>query len=478
MKKNIFNILKIFISLISLLLIIFLIKTINELNILPTKYYWPLITIIIFLYTISLTFALIKKRILNIISIIINIIIIIISIIGIKYGKQTIEFIKNSFNNNNETTIYNVIVLNESNYKDLKELNNKNIGYFKTNEQEYLDLLNNEINPILKEFETPFSLYDNLITKKVDAIILNEGYLSLLEEYIEIDIRVIYSFEIKQEEQEINEYSELRNINILISGSDSRSGIISSKSGTDVNMIVTINIDTNTILLTSIPRDYYVQLDGTYGIKDKLTHSGIYGVEKTKKTLENLFDIEIDYTLKVGFRSVIDIVDLIGGIDIVSDQEFISHCRDGGAERTYVKKGLNHFTGPQALSYARERYAYTEGDRHRILNQQQVLEAIMNKIFNDKSLLLKYEELLEIFQNLYITDIPSGYIQSFIKKQLNDMNKWTIIKQSVNGTGASRETYSMPGQKLYVMIPDMETVNIATNKIKEIKNNNLDKKIK
>lgn len=473
MKKNILNIIKLLIILTSLFLTTYFIKTINDLNILPNKYYYIVVIGIILLNIISIILINIKKIYTKIISFIIYILIIIITLIGIRYGKQTIEFIKINFDNKTESTIYNVIVLNKSNYQDIIELDSKNIGYFKTEENEYLEKLQEEINPILIEYETPFNLYDELLNKNIDAIIINEAYLDILEEYIDMDIRVIYSFEINQEKKETNnELTELKNVNILISGSDSRSGIISSKSRSDVNMIMTINVETKTILLTSIPRDYYVQLHGTTGTKDKLTHSGIYGMEMTKETIEDLFNIEIDYTIKVGFKSVINMVDLIGGIDIESDLEFVSHCKDGGAERTHVKKGMNHFTGAQALSYARERYAYIEGDRHRILNQQQVLEAVMNKVFSDKSLLLKYDELLSAFSSLYITDIPSEFIQEFIKKQINDMSKWNVIKQSVNGTGSSMQTYSMPGRKLYVMIPNMTTVNKATEKIKEVKNNN------
>ena len=164
-------------------------------------------------------------------------------------------------------------------------------------------------------------------------------------------------------------------------------------------------------------------------------------------------------------------VDLVGGVDIYSDTAFYSHYGDGGAKRVNVKVGMNHFNGSEALSYARERYAYTEGDRHRILNQQQVLEAVINKIFDNKTLLLKYDELLKAFSALYITDIPQEFIQEFIKEQINDMSKWTIIKQSVNGTGASKETYSMPGRDLYVMIPDVNTVKNASKKINNTKNN-------
>lgn len=468
--KNIFVLknIPIFITSISILLSIILIITINNLNILPLKYYYLFLTTILIFNITNIILIKINKKTTKIINIILNILIIIISVIGIRYGKKTIDFINNSFNNNKETTLYSIVVLNSSNITNIKDLENKQVGHLKQEDNRYLEEI--KINLILKEYETPFKLYDDLKNKKIDAIIINEAYLDLLEEYIKIDIKVIKQIEIKEEIEQIKTDIELKSINILISGSDSRSGIIQSKTRSDVNMIMTINPNTKTILLTSIPRDYYVQLYNTTGTKDKLTHSGIYGIDTTRKTLENLFNIKIDYSVKVGFKSVINIVDLVGGIDIYSDLEFTSHCRDGGAVRTNVKKGMNHFNGAQALSYARERYAYKEGDRHRILNQQQVLEAVIDKVFEDKSLLLKYEELLNALSELYITDIPKELIQQLIKNQINDMSKWTIIKQSVNGTGASKQTYSMPGMNLYVMEPDMNTVALATKKINEIKN--------
>ena len=238
-------------------------------------------------------------------------------------------------------------------------------------------------------------------------------------------------------------------------------------------MIMTINPKERKILLTSIPRDYYIQLHGTSGYKDKLTHSGIYGINMSKYTLEDLFNIKIDYTIKVGFQSVIDIVDLIDGIDIISDSTFTTHCKDGGAEQTNIKEGLNHLTGPQALSYARERYAYTEGDNHRIQNQQQVLEAIITSSFKNKNIIKQYKEFLESFKNLYRTDIPDSLIKLYIKNQLNDNKPWTIEKQVVTGTGSSNITYSMPGRYLYVMIPNNKSVEKATNNINNlIKNTN------
>lgn len=457
---------------ISLLLSIILTIELKNLNILPNKYLIIISIFLLLLNIIGIITILIKTKTSKIIGITLSILLIIINITGLYYINNTKNFFKNGFNNNIEIKKYNILVLKTSKYNKIEELTN--IGYLENiiENKKYLDQI--EIKE-KQEYKSIYSLYEDLINKKIQSIILDESYIELLEtDYKDIleNTRIIYSFDITKEISK-KETKEIKPINIYISGSDSRNGLIETNSRTDVNMIMTINPKERKILLTSIPRDYYIQLHGTSGYKDKLTHSGIYGINMSKYTLEDLFNIKIDYTIKVGFQSVIDIVDLIDGIDIISDSTFTTHCKDGGAEQTNIKEGLNHLTGPQALSYARERYAYTEGDNHRIQNQQQVLEAIITSSFKNKNIIKQYKEFLESFKNLYRTDIPDSLIKLYIKNQLNDNKPWTIEKQVVTGTGSSNITYSMPGRYLYVMIPNNKSVEKATNNINNlIKNTN------
>ena len=194
----------------------------------------------------------------------------------------------------------------------------------------FIDDVKSEITDNIKvdfiDHDDVFDLYNALMNNDVSSVLLDEAYLDILEdEYDDIDamLRVVYSFNIETEINDNNsDFDTLKPINIYLSGSDSRSNRIYNKSRSDVNMIITINPYTKNILLTSIPRDYYVQVYGKVGLKDKLTHSGIYGIGVTVATVEELFDIEIDYSIKVGFSSVIEVVDLIGGIDIYSDKAF------------------------------------------------------------------------------------------------------------------------------------------------------------
>ena len=402
------------IKIISTLLSIILIINIINLNIIPNKYLLIIILLDIFLLLLGIILNVNKKKTLKIIGTILLIITIIINSIGLHYINNTKKFIKTSFNNNLvEMNKYNVIVLKESNYNNIDEIKTK-IGYLEQNIN-YKEKINNE----LKEYNSIYELCEDLLNKKIESIILEDTYIDLLkDDYKDIEekIKIIYSFDITNEIKKQIETKELKPINIYISGSDSRSGSIEAKSRTDVNMIVTINPNTNKILLTSIPRDYYVQLHNTTGYKDKFTHSGIYGIDMSKQTLEDLFNIKIDYTIKVGFNSVVKIVDLLGGIDINSEMSFQCKCSDGVLSNKYITEGNNHLNGAEALCFSRQRKVYQTGDNHRILNQQVVLEGIISKLTKEKSILIKYDEILNSLGDLYRTDIPESLIKLYIKK--------------------------------------------------------------
>ena len=472
MKQSI--IIKCLLSLISAGLSLYFVITMKNLNILPNIYLYILIGIIILLNIITIIFIFSKKKWMKISGIIIFVILISFLSIGIYYSHNTLNFFNNSFNNHTvETTTYKVLVHNKS-YNRLTDLKNKSMGYFEDDIQVADCLKHITVKTNQKNYNNLINLYEDLINDKLDSIVLDNGYISILEEMFPdliTDTKVIYTFKLnKNIKKNYSITKELKPVNIYISGSDSRDEVISDKSRTDVNMILTINPDSKTILITSIPRDYYVSLYNTTGLKDKLTHSGIYGINTSVKTIENLLDIKIDYYVKVNFKSVISLVDLVGGIDIYSDASFKTNCGDGGAVVTYVKEGVNHFNGAQALSYARERYAYEDGDRHRIQNTQQVFKATFDKIMEDKSLLFKYEELLNSFGKLYLTNIPSDYVKLLVKKQISDMSSWNFTLTQLDGSGAKMETYSISNYKTYVMIPYEDDIKKANENINKILN--------
>lgn len=462
------------IIIINLILSIYLLLSIYKLDILPNKYLLIIIIGMLLINLITSILLSIKKIFTQILGIILSIIIITISIIGSTYIGETNTFLDNSFNNNIivETSKYDLLVLKESEYKDITDIEGKTLGEYSLDE-EVKTKLAEMVTPIVTEYEDVLELYQDLLDKKVEAMLIDKAYLSLIEdthEDVYDKVKDIYSFSINKEIEEptpekAEKLDELRPINIFISGSDSREETIALRSRSDVNMIVTINPETNKILLTSIPRDYYLNVYGK-NQPTKLSNVGIFGLDTTAKTVAEAFDIDIDYSIKVNFNAVEEVVDLVGGVDIYSDKSFnSSHIRGWR-----VKEGINHMDGKHALAYARERYAYKEGDRHRVKNQQQVLTAVLEKIMDDKTILLKYNDLLSSLSDFYRTDIPSELITMVVKNQLEKMTMWSIESQSVDGTGLMTKTFTAPKSKVYVMVPNQETVNQARKKIIAVMN--------
>ena len=463
-----FNKLKKAFSLLLIVVSLLCIKTVVSLDILPGKYLFLLFVFMLILNILNIVLLGINKKWAYIVTIFISLIILLSSIIGIKYGKDTIDFLNKAFGNHNvEITTYDVITLKSNHYNDIDDIIGLDVGYLKSDDNSYLNKIT-DVNYL--EYEDIYEIYSDLLNDKIKVIFIEDAYIDILkEEYSDIEdkIRVIDSFDIENEIVKVPKSTKNNNsFNIYISGSDSRSTKIYNKTRSDVNMIVSVNMDTHKVLITSIPRDYYVLVHGKTGLKDKLTHSGIYGLDISTKTLEDLFDIEIDYSIKVGFNAVVELVDLVGGVDIYSDTTFNSFHMPGWV----VYKGMNHMDGKKALAYSRERYAYASGDRHRIRNQQQVLEAVLTKVLSDKKMLLKYDDLLDEFSNLYITNMPSDVITNLVKKQLDTMPKWSFESNWVDGKGAMLPTYTAPNSKRYVMIPNEEDLKTASKRINDLIN--------
>ncbi len=256
---------------------------------------------------------------------------------------------------------------------------------------------------------------------------------------------------------------------VYLSGLDTRDlSSIYSKGLSDVNMVFTVNPKTKQILIVNVPRDYYVGLWGDNNKRDKLTHAGTYGVDCSMETLGAVFDVEFNYYAKVNFKSVIDIVDALGGITVESDFNFTSAHSTNGRAYTFVK-GTNYLSGEAALAFARERHSFSEGDRQRGINQQKIISAIIDKAVSPA--MLDSDNLgnfLTAVTDNVVTNFSSDEISDVIKMQLGDMASWDIATYSVDGTTTSRTTYTYPSQSLSVMIPNDETVDIAIEKMQAV----------
>ena len=437
-------------------------------DILPGEYFIVLCILLILidvgLSLLILTRKGVKRRA---VGSVLSIIYIIFLILAIIYELNTIGFLKKIGFTDYKTENYSVLVLKDSDYEEIEDLDGESIGSLEFN----TDGLEKAKEKIEKEITPEFITTDNITTLKDDflaeeyaGMLIEDSMLSMVNESdgeFSESYRVIYEFSVDVETKDIAEEVNITEeaFNIFISGIDTY-GSISSVARSDVNMVITVNPNTNKILITSIPRDYYVTLAGK-NAKDKLTHAGIYGIETSVGTIENLLDIKINYYIKVNFTSLLDIVEALGGVNVYSEYSFTS--KDG----YYYQKGYNNVDGKKALSFVRERGAFTEGDRVRVKNQAAMIEALINKAISP-SIIVKYTSLLNALDGSFVTNIPTKDITDFIKKQIDEMPEWEFENISLDGSNGYDYTYSYGGTKLYVMIPDNETVINATNKINEV----------
>ena len=442
--------------------------SINKLNLLPTSYFvaFTLAEIII---TTLISIGLAKKHKtykLNVLCLIIMLLLTGIYLYVINFANAANDFLGSVFQEVKETEEYYVVVKEDSEYENIDDLDGESIYAFQI-EEDVREDINKEINANFKTQDNLTNLGNDLLDEKIEAILVSSSQYAMISEEIEDfedDTRIIY-----KSNHEIEKTAEVSVgdskytigngiFNVYISGIDT-SGSISNVSRSDANIIATVNTKTHEVLLTSIPRDYYVTLHSK-GAKDKLTHSGIYGINETVTTVEDLLDIDINYYVRVNFTTVIKLVDVLGGIDVYSANSF---SRGGYT----FSQGYNHLNGDAALVFSRERYSFASGDNQRVKNQQAVIEAIAKKVLNSETLLKKSTDILDSLQGSFQTNIEQDEMSSLVRSQLSNMSSWTFKNNALEGTGSYGPTYSMGSTQLYIMLPNQTSVANAKAKINE-----------
>ena len=474
---------------LSILLVVasfYLLYQLIKINVLPTKLLF-LITIVFVL--LDAIFALLlcyytRAIVSKIICVVITLVLIFGSCLGGYYISKTGSLLTNITNvTKHAKNTVSVVVKQSSDIKNKSQLNGLSVGTLRTigtqeSSKALKELSKDGIVMNQSEYDSLSAMLEAFYNGEVDSIIINESSRSQIldmESYADFDnnTRVVYQTSYKVENTDkANAVSDITSkpFNVLISGSDTRGGF-DENGRSDVIMVATINPKTSTILLTSIPRDYYVTTacdsgDGCQqGALDKITHTGIHGTNTTKRTVEQLLGIEINYTFKVGFDTVTDIVDAVGGIDVNVEPGY--ECSNFlHAPGLSVHAGVNHLNGEQALGYARERYAYSEGDRQRTKNQQQVLMGIVNKV-TSPAIVTNYASIMDSMANTFSTTMSNDEITSLIKYQINNNPKWKMEQYMVDGTGDTLMCAEL-GDAASVMVPNQSTVKMAKDKINAV----------
>lgn len=420
------------------------------------KYFYPgLIAIILIIIALNIF----KKKVLKIFSIIINILLTILISFGIYNFSDIYNRASNINSKNYNETIMQVVALKENiNINSIEDIKEKEILAIKSIDEENITKLEEDINTKINskvkitESSSYKEITNSLVKKEKELAIVNSVHEGLDEttfKELRDKTKVIYEFKIVEEIKEVtkeNKKLDKRDAFVIyISGIDTY-GPITTVSRSDVNILITVNRKTGKILITNTPRDSYVKIAG--GGKeqlDKLTHAGMYGVDSSLKTLENLYDIDIDYYVKVNFTSFIELIDLLGNVTVKNDVEFRT------IHGTQVfKKGEITLNSKDALAFARERKHLEFGDEDRGKNQAKVIEGILNKL-KTKEALSNYRQIIDKVSNSVQTNMQIEEILYLVNSQIENPKDYEIIHSSLDGESAGLlPSFGVPGQKLYM----------------------------
>lgn len=466
-----------------LLMIIFIVLSgvllfqVFKFNILPTKYIIVLVVIILLL-VIGLGYIQLAKRVSNINKILGQIIALVLCVL-LGFGNYYFHVADTTFDNlteNKSVNTVSVIILADSKSSSITDVKTGTFGRSETGTQTVMtkalaDITEEVGNTITAEaYDSTEELGNDLFSGKVDAIVLDESMRSFFTDIFDNfdkTTKVIWTNDYEKE-AEVNTKNVAvtsQAFNVYITGMDTY-GPVETEGRSDVNLILTVNPTTHEILMTSIPRDYYIPQTCQNNQADKLTHTGVWGVSCTLSSVENYFDIDLNYYARVNFTGIWDVIDAIGGVDIDNPYEFT-----GEAGNFRFEKGMIHLTGEQALCYARERKSFLADDSVRIKNQERVLEGIITKA-TSPAIIMRYTSIMDAVGNAVQTNMSKDEMNALVRMQIDTMPSWKIHKIAVTGEDQSDVYSPANGAPAWVMMPYEQSVKDAVNIIQQLEAGN------
>ncbi len=467
-KKKLLNYFARLIGILFLLGSVLFVGTAFFANIVSFKYIAILCAIVVLLLVLLLppliSFKFKKGR--KIAAIIISLILLSLYAVLTWYVLGTLGFIDSITNNGMSVEEkYYVVVRDDDTYADIDDIEGETIYSFGQGDDfdEAQGKLKEIVDVDLVQGEQLMPAADSLLAGELEVLFMHEDdfqYILSGAPNFEDDTKILKVISVFKNPfnvaKPVNVSQE--SFNIMITGIDTE-GPISTDSRSDVNMVMTVNPNTHKILLTSIPRDAYIQYpeegDGAIaGYYDKLTHSGIYGADETIAIVEDLLDIDINYYVKVNYTTVIVLIDEMGGIDVESEYAFYASDNI----HSYVE-GINHLDGAAALMFARERQSFSDGDFQRNRNQQAVLKAILEKATSSTTILLNYTQILNSLGDYIEMNMTGDEIKELMREQTDEMPSWTIETQNITGECGSAMCYGLGNEASVVFLNDTELAN-------------------
>ncbi|MBR5048853.1 MAG: LCP family protein [Erysipelotrichaceae bacterium] len=483
---------------------LFLVKAVIDLKVIPGKYIRILAIVLGVLNLLVLLSVLAKRssKIIKFLTALLCVLMIGVNATGtyaLPYYKGRVE--KMFVDIPDVTELYmNVYALQTSGYESLDDLVGKKMGIQTTLDIENQQLALEEIEKQLDgekidlvEYEDFYAAVEALYKGEVDAIMLNDVYAEIVSEnddyasfaedamlIVQITQQVIDDNNNKKPDQYTGDVTKSPFI-VGIAGSDNFKSSPTTTGRTDANIVCVVNPNTRQILMITIPRDSHLPIGGDTKKMDKITHASIYGIEAWKDTVSYLLGTEVNFYVRVNFRSLIDIVDALGGLTINNPYAFTStkhqvwdKARNKAVWMTYsYAEGTITMTGNETLLYVRERYALKDNDMGRNQHQAIVLKALIDTVIS-KDVITKADALLTALEGKFLTNMTSDQIFSLVQMQLSDMSGWHFTNYSLTGRTGPGESYAMgKGKQLSMVFLNDDSINEARQLIQRVMNNEI-----
>lgn len=456
------------------------------LDMLPWKYYWLAVLIVVFLLLVIFLFSFllpwkhkkktksrnIAKCVLRTIAMLLALSLLIVDVAGVRMINKFEETMSNLVEDEDEKIeefVFGVYVRIDDKAQTWEDAKRYDFGYSlaydRNNTKKAISVLEIELDRALdlEEYSTIPEMVDALLSGEKDAFILNTAYLDILKEqegYADLldKIRCLHECVVTSQTDVAERKEDAFDITkdtfvVYVSGHDT--DYAASRANSDVNILAVVNPTTKQVLLINTPRDFFVPISVSEdGALDKLTHCGIYGVECSMDTLNEFYDVDISYYAQLNFKGFVRLIDAVGGISVYCEKYI--DTGDG-----YIfKKGMNYFNGDQALRFVRERKQFGDGDNARGRHQMAVIKGLIQKM-SSGSLLTNYDDIMDSMGKYFKCNVPQSDLSALVKMQLTDMSEWNVQSYAVTGTGEKSTCYSLPNLKTYVMVPNEATVEHA-----------------
>lgn len=384
-------------------------------------------------------------------------------------GSYYINYVYSNINNmqESEKITYNIYLIT---LKDTEFSSESKMGVI----SDKIDKDNNELSTKLYkkknlkneivEYNDYIKMLDDLYNNVIDGAIVPGNYDTLFRneagfENIVYDTKVIYEYSEKRQNEDLNIVSDKdfsEPLTFLFLGVDSEGDGLNANAAFngDTLMLMSFNPKTLSSVLLSIPRDTYVPIACNNNRYAKINSSAAYGTGCVISTINKFLDINIDYYVKINFKGVVDLVEAVGGVEVdVEAPTYMANAYGGkvceqnsdrqwGDKLVCINPGLQVLNGEQALAYARCRHMYIGSDLDRVRHQQQVVEALANKVLHFNSI-KEFQDILNAISKNIATNMDTDTILSGYNVAKNVLGNKLSGKDSLNIQKASLETYSL-----------------------------------